>query len=132
MLLTRESDYGIRIIRSLATDEKMTVKEICDAEHIPNQYAYKILKKMEHAGFVQSLRGRDGGYRLAKSLNAYTLYDVVIALDEKFTVFECLRDDSLCLFKDPEHPCSVHKEFERLQNMLVDEMRRVKMDSLLA
>ena len=131
MLLTKESDYGIRTIRALAADEKKTVREICDSENIPNQYAYKILKKLEHAGFVQSVRGRDGGYCLSKPLHTYSLYDIVAALDKNFAIFECLREDSLCDFKDSEHPCTVHLEFIRLQQMLVDEMRRKTMDKLL-
>ena len=100
-------------------------------EHIPNQYAYKILKKLEHAGFVQSTRGRDGGYRLAKPLSSYTLYDLIIALEGNFAVFECLRNDNECLFKDKEHPCTVHLEFQRLQDLLVDEMRKVTAESLM-
>ena len=131
MLLTKESDYGIRTIRALATNEKKTVREICEAEHIPNQYAYKILKKLEHAGFVHSVRGRDGGYCLSKPLFSYTLFDVVAALDENFAVFECLREDSSCLFKNSEPTCTVHLEFIRLQMMLVDEMRKITMDKLL-
>ena len=131
MLLTKESDYGIRTIRALAAEGKKTVREICDAEHIPNQYAYKILKKLENAGFVHSVRGRDGGYCLSKPLNTFTLYDVVSALDENFAVFECLREDSTCIFKDSEHMCTVHLEFIRLQKMLVEEMRKVTVDKLL-
>jgi len=132
MLLTKESDYGIRIIRTLSSvNDIRTVREICDAEHIPNQYAYKILKRLEKAGFVQSLRGRDGGYRLAKSVKSFTLYDVINALDGDFAVFECLRDDNHCVFKDSESPCSVHLEFDRLQNLLVDEMQRVTFNKLL-
>jgi len=131
MLLTKESDYGIRTIRALASNEKKTVLEICEAEHIPNQYAYKILKKLEHAGFVHSVRGRNGGYCLSKPLCTYTLHDVVVALDENFAVFECLREKSLCDFKKAEHKCTVHLEFIRLQQMLVDEMRKITMDKLL-
>ena len=131
MLLTKESDYGIRIIRCLVDGGKRTVREICDVEHIPNQYAYKILKKLEHAGFVQSTRGRDGGYRLSKPLNSYSLYDVAAAVDGEFVVFECLRDVNHCEFKDEKHPCTVHSEFQRLQHILITEMRKVSVDTLL-
>ena len=132
MLLTKESDYGIRVIRSLASYEKKAVREICDAEHIPNQYAYKILKKLEHGGFVRSIRGRDGGYILAKPLNEFSIYDIAVALDGDFAVFECLRDDNDCTFKDKDHPCKVHLEFVRLQQMLVDEMQQLTMDKVLS
>ena len=123
MLLTKECDYAIRIFRALAVGEKKTVSQICDTEHIPAQYAYKIIKKLEHGGFVQSLRGRDGGYQLIKPLHTFTLYDVIAAIDKNLCIFECLQEDKFCPFKKPELPCSVHLEFERLQKLLMDEMR---------
>ena len=131
MLLTKESDYGIRVIRALASSEKKTVKEICDAEFVPHQYAYKILKKLENAGILQSIRGRDGGYRLAKPMSGFTLYDIVTALDENSLIFECLRDDNTCVFKTASKPCSVHDEFKRLQKRLISEMNNVTMDKVI-
>ena len=123
MFLTKECDYGIRIIRALADGIKKTVENICELEHIPSQYAYKILKKLERAGFLQSIRGRDGGYRLIKDLNTFSLYDIIIAIDDELLLFECLRADNVCANKKPDNPCAVHVEFERIQAILVDEMR---------
>ena len=132
MFLTKECDYGIRVIRALANYQKKTVEEISDAEHIPHQYAYKILKKLERVGFVQSLRGRDGGYQLAKPLYTFTLYDVVSAVDENLFLFECLRGSKLCPLNNLEKPCAVHLEFERIQELLVSEMRSKTMDEVLS
>ena len=129
--MTKECDYGIRIIRALAGDEKKTVEAICGEEHIPDQYAYKILKKLEHAGFVQSLRGRDGGYRLIKPLHTFTLYDLASAMNDNLYLFECLREDNSCSRNDPAQPCAIHLEFERIQRLLVDEMRRKTINELL-
>ena len=131
MLLTKECDYGARIIRALAAGEKRTVKYMCETEHIPSQYTYKIVKKLERAGLVQSLRGRNGGYQLIKPLNSFTLYDVIIAIDENVYIFECLRKDKFCKFKKSEQTCTVHLEFERLQKLLIDEMCQKTMDEIL-
>ena len=131
MLLTKECDYGTRIIRALMDGEKRTVAAICDMEHIPVPYAYKILKKLEHAGLLQSLRGRDGGYRLAKPLEMITLYDIAIAVDENLLIFECLDNDKHCSFHRLDQPCAVHLEFERLQDCLVAEMRAKTMQEIL-
>ena len=131
MLLTKECDYGVRIIRALAVGERRTVKYMCDTEHIPSQYAYKIVKKLERAGLVQSLRGRHGGYQLIKPLNSFSLYDVVIAIDENLFIFECLREDKFCTFKNLEQTCTVHLEFERLQKLLIDEMCLKTMGEIL-
>ena len=131
MLLTRECDYGVRIIRALADGGKKTMEEICAAECIPGQYAYKILKKLQRAAFLRIIRGRDGGYQLLKPLQAFTLYDVITAVDENLFLFECLRDDSTCPFKTHERPCAIHKEFERTQKRLIDELRLKTMNEVL-
>jgi len=122
MFLTKECDYSLRIIRALAGGEKTTAEEICAAENIPGQFAYKILKKLERAGFLQSSRGRDGGYWLVRPLNSFTIYDVVSSVDELLYINECLRDDRPCIRNRSEVPCSVHRELDRIQNVLVDEL----------
>jgi len=124
MLLTRECDYALRIIRALASGEKTTAEEICNAENIPGQFAYKILKKLERAGYLMSSRGREGGYWLVKSLSDITIYDIVSSIDETLFVNECLRDDRPCLRNPPDNPCAVHFELERIQSELVKELRK--------
>jgi len=131
MLLTKECDYGLRIIRTLADNKKKTVEQICETELIPGQYAYKILKKLEKAGFLQSIRGRNGGYFLAKSLNEFTIYDVITAVDENLFILECLREGTMCRRNTEEAPCAVHREFARIQNMLKDALSAKTMQELL-
>lgn len=133
MLLIKECDYGIRIIRALSDGALKTVEVISTAEVIPYQYAYKILKKLERAGFVQGIRGRDGGYQLSKLLDSFTLYDVVIAIDENIFVHECLRDGNSCPHKDEGNgtPCTVHHEFNRIQKLIMDEMQKKNMQEVL-
>ncbi|MCL2409885.1 MAG: Rrf2 family transcriptional regulator [Oscillospiraceae bacterium] len=123
MLLTKECDYGMRIIRRLADGERKTVMSICNTEEIPVPYAYKITKKLEHAGLLQSLRGQNGGYQLAKSLDMITLYDIATAVDENCLVFACLAEGTLCPFHHADQPCAVHLEFKRIQDLLVSEMQ---------
>ena len=44
MMITRESDYAIRIIRALKDGELLPLEQICQRELVPKQFAYKILK----------------------------------------------------------------------------------------
>ena len=131
MLLTKECDYGIRVIRALADGEKKTVQAICDVELVPVPYAYKILKKLEHVGLLRSVRGREGGYQLIASLHQITLYDIVTAIDENFFLFECVADNTVCPHHRPAQPCAVHLELDRLQSLLVAEMRSKTMHEVL-
>ena len=133
MLLTKECDYGVRIIRALSDNSKKKMFEICETENIPNQYAYKILKKLENAGFLQIERGRYGGYRLAKPLNTFTLFDIIASIDSNIFVSECLRNDRLCSQKVVDgKTCTVHEELERLQGLLISKMQEKTMDKVLS
>ena len=49
MLITRECDYAVRIVRALADGEKLCVSRICEKEALTSAFVYKILKKMEKA-----------------------------------------------------------------------------------
>ena len=132
MLLTRECDYGIRVIRALAGGSKKTVDTIAAEELVPKKYAYKIIKKLERAGFVKSVRGRSGGYLLLKNLDAFSLLDVIAAVDPDRYISDCIKVDSICPFKsDSEKACSVHKEIERIQVLVESELHAKPMNEIL-
>ena len=46
MLVTRETDYAIRALRALSDGNKKTLADICRLEVVPQQFGYKILKKL--------------------------------------------------------------------------------------
>ena len=131
MFLTKECDYGLRIIRALSSGGKATAEEICAAETIPGQFAYKILKKLERSGWLMSSRGREGGYWLVKSLDSMSIYDVVSAIDDNLFINECLRDDRPCIRNRADSPCALHKELGRVQAELVAELKRNKLNKIL-
>lgn len=132
MFVTRECDYAIRVVRELADFKRKTVKDICDQEHIPLQYAYKILKKLEKSGIVKGFRGTKGGYCLSKDPVELTLYDVLIAIEGDFFINECLKDDFDCPNNQPGHFCKVHQELCRLQAALCDGLREKNMAQILS
>ena len=58
LLITRETDYALRILRALSDGELLTAKALTQKEAVPHQFAYKILKKLEGAGLIRITRGR--------------------------------------------------------------------------
>ena len=67
MLLTKESDYAIRIVRALKDGNKIRARDICDEEEIPEAFPYKILTKLERANLVHVSRGNSGGCVLVQN-----------------------------------------------------------------
>lgn len=131
MLITRECDYAVRIVRALADGTRLCVNDICPQEDLTPAFVYKILKKLEKAEIVQSFRGSNGGYALKKGLHEITLYELYHAVDESFYIIECLDDKKPCS-RNPEYAsCKVHQELERIQNVLVEELQAKTLAEIL-
>lgn len=76
-------EYGLRCMLQLAlarTDEPVSVAQIADNEGLSTEYAGKLLNLLRQAGLVESVRGRNGGFVLARMADEITLAAVVRAL----------------------------------------------------
>ena len=58
-MITRETDYALRLLRTLRDGERRTAAEAAERELVPQSFAHKILKKLARAGFVEVARGAE-------------------------------------------------------------------------
>lgn len=130
LLLTKECDYGMRILRALSDGKIRKVKDIYTGECIPPQFCYKILKKLENGGLVMAKRGRVGGYILAKSTEEITLLDVVRSVTGEPAIVQCIANREACEMKLTD-TCTIHKEFSRIQEILDRELSKKTFVELL-
>lgn len=121
MLITRRSDYAIRICRVLYDGKVHSVREICEKEEIPKAFAYKILRELEEADFVKAERGNKGGYYLNVSLDDWTVYDLISLTEGDLDILHCMKEK--CSRNTSEKPCKVHQEMVRIQKVLEKEMK---------
>ncbi|MDR0570250.1 MAG: Rrf2 family transcriptional regulator [Clostridiales Family XIII bacterium] len=132
MFISRECDYAIRVVRALADGEKKTADEICRQENISNQFAYKIMKKLEKKKLLRVYRGVHGGYALTMSVDDLCLYDVFVAMEDHVVLTACLTGNFDCPMNRGDKPCSVHQEFERIQQVLTFAMKEKTLREILA
>jgi Rrf2 family protein len=130
LVISRETDYAIRIIRALSNKDKLTIAEICEIEFLPMPFAYKILRELDKANIVRVWRGRNGGCELAKDLDKITLYDIIQALDSSPYVSACLRDNFICNARGPHKTCTVHSNLEQLQRDIDKKLMTLNMAKL--
>lgn len=131
MLITRECDYAIRIIRALSSGEILNVPTICGKEDLTSAITYKMARKLEKAGLIKSYRGSTGGYSLNCDLELTTLYDILTAIDSNLLLIECMQSGYDCSVNQPKHPCLAHKEFLRIQMNLNKELKNCSLAKLL-
>jgi len=129
MIITKKSDYALRICRALEDGDIHNVTEICNEENVPRAFAYKILRELEMHDIVRSERGNKGGYYLNVSLDDVTLYDVIKLLEDDVAITHCMKKE--CERNKAEEPCMVHQELRRIQEIMETELKKKKMSQVL-
>jgi Rrf2 family nitric oxide-sensitive transcriptional repressor len=99
MQLTRHSDYSLRVLIYLSVhrDALATIPQIAAAYGISRGHLMKVVQELGQLGYVETVRGRGGGLRLALSATQIRLGDVVRKTEERLDLVECLsRSGSTC------------------------------------
>lgn len=92
MRLTTFTDYNLRVLMYLALDPDRiaSVPEIAAAYGISEHHLTKVVHHLGRAGFVQPIRGKGGGVRLAREAAAIGLGEVVRAAEGETALVECM------------------------------------------
>ncbi|MDR1977193.1 MAG: Rrf2 family transcriptional regulator, partial [Synergistaceae bacterium] len=125
-------DYALRILRVLSDGEQVTVGDVCKRELLPQQFVYKILKKMEQAGLVRIARGAEGGCRLSADLEKVSLHDLITAMKTDRLVGACMQPGFQCAWQgENASSCTVHKQLQQIQEILDTELRKRSLRQML-
>ena len=108
MRLTVYTDYALRMLMYLALrkDQLATIAEIAESYDISRNHLMKVAHQLGVAGFVETVRGRGGGLRLAKPVASIGLGDVVRDTEPDMAIVSCFEPvDAPCAIQ----PCCVLK-----------------------
>lgn len=91
MRLTRYTDYSLRVLIHLALhdDRLCSIGEKSRTYEISHNHLMKVVNALGHDGFVQTVRGRSGGIRLARPAGAIGVGEVVRRTEEGFLLADC-------------------------------------------
>jgi Rrf2 family protein len=84
MKLTRASSYALHAVAFMAqqkTDKPVASHNIADARGIPERFLLKVLKPLVSAHVLRSVKGPNGGYKLARSPSDITMLEILEAVD---------------------------------------------------
>lgn len=99
MHLTQHTDYALRVLIYLAVnaDRLVTIAEVSERFDISRSHLMKIANHLVRDGFVDGLRGKGGGLRLAHAPEAINIGAVVRSMERGMALVECFGTDSQCL-----------------------------------
>jgi Rrf2 family protein len=93
MSVSSKCYYALRAIYALAGHtgpEPMKIAEIAERQRIPIRFLEVILNQLKGGGFVQSRRGAEGGYRLARPADQLTVGEVMRYIDGPIAPVDCV------------------------------------------
>ena len=129
MLVTREIDYALRILRALYRGGMLSAAAVARQEHMQKAITLKLLNRLLAAGIVESRRGASGGYFLKRRCEDLRIHDVFQALGEPPLVNRCQREGYTCE-NFPQGGCGVCRELGRIQSALDRELRRTPLSDI--
>ncbi len=92
-MLTQKAKYGLRALAVLAAEhgQRMAIPagELADRGHVPHKFLEAILLDLRRHGFVDSRRGKAGGYALARDPAEIRIGDIIRAIDGPLAPIPC-------------------------------------------
>ncbi|MBO6816267.1 MAG: iron-responsive transcriptional regulator RirA [Rhizobiaceae bacterium] len=95
MRLTKQTNHAIRIMMYCGANhgQLSQIPEIANAYGLSEPFLFKILQMLTKSGLIESVRGRNGGIRLAREPEEIRLSEVVRCTEDNFEMAECFREE---------------------------------------
>lgn len=95
MRLTQATNYSVRVLLYCAAnpDRPSRVADIAASFDMSETHLFKILKVLVDGGYIQTIRGRHGGLKLARPAETITIGEVVRAAEESFILADCFDEN---------------------------------------
>lgn len=130
MRLTKKAEYGLRTLINLGIArelkrEPVTLSELALAENLPLKFLEQILIQLRTEGYVTTIRGKSGGYSLARDPNALKLGEIVRLLDGPLAPIACASRYSYerCSCPDENH-CGLRMVMIDVRNAIANILDR--------
>jgi Rrf2 family nitric oxide-sensitive transcriptional repressor len=88
--------HGLWSLACLEAERFLLLSDIARTQNVSESYLSKVFQKLTHAGLLQAVRGKNGGYALARPPATITVGDVVRAIEADPPMYQCLAEERCC------------------------------------
>jgi len=132
MMISTRGRYALRMMLDLAENQQdgyIALKDIAERQHVSKKYLEQIIPVLNRAKLLQTTRGYQGGYRLTKSPDSYTVWDILIATEGSMAPVSCLdQDENSCPY---QNTCATLPVWEGLEKVVGEYLSGITLQDLL-
>jgi FeS assembly SUF system regulator len=125
--ISRLTDYATVILASLAGGDLASAADIAERTRIGLPTVSKLLKELQHAGLVRSVRGARGGYQLTRPAASINAAEIIDAVEGPVALTECASGSGNCGI---ESTCLVGHGWQRISRAIRRALVDVSLDEL--
>ena len=125
MKISTKGRYAVLVMLDLAlnnTGSCIKVKDIATRQNISEKYLEQIIAMLNKAGFVNSVRGAQGGYRIAREPEYYTIGMILRLTEGSMAPVACLDEGNECEQCDTCETLEVWKDLYAAINNVIDNV----------
>lgn len=125
MKISTKGRYALRMMLEFAMhpDECTKISQVARRQEISDKYLEQIVTILTRAGYVKSMRGAQGGYKLTKDPSEYTVGMILRLTEGSLAPVSCLEDDiNQCRRADKCATLAVWKQLNDAINQVVDNV----------
>lgn len=134
MRITTKGRYALRAVYTLAMTAKnkpVSIRELAEKEDISPEFLEQIFFRLKKTGMISSTRGPGGGFRLNKSPQKISLYDILEASGEGVQFTPCLSPEPNGSSCDKVNECVAHKIWEKASNHIKNYFDDISLQSII-
>lgn len=117
MKISTKGRYALRVMIDLAVNDKgnyVSLKDISNRQEVSLKYLEQIMAMLNKAGYVKSIRGNNGGYRLAKLPEEYKVGDILRKTEGDLAPIACVNGEEC----SKRENCKTFKFWQGLDNVI--------------
>jgi Rrf2 family protein len=135
--LTRRCEYALRTLIRLGLAHSLgrsvlSASDLAEVERLPLKFIEQILFQLRGEGYIETRRGKFGGYRIAKPLNEISMGTIVRLFDGSLAPIKCASESDYerCTCPDEDH-CGLRMLMIDLRNAMADILDRYTLDDII-
>ena len=132
MMVSTKGRYALRVMIDLAEcprEKYITLNDIASRQEISEKYLESIVSVLSKQKFVKALRGKGGGYRLAKTPAEYTIGSILRITEGSMAPVACLDDHpNQC---ERASSCKTLQMWENFYNLINEYFDGITLEDLL-